>query len=332
MGRLETLKRFVGGCSFTALPLVCLLLVGALGGHSQSAPAITTRPNPPPIAVKTELVVLPVRVIDGTGDSIRGLSVNNFRVYEDGRVQRISLFQLEDTPVTVGLVVDHSRSMGPKLAEVVAAISSFAQSSNPQDEMFIVDFNDSVSFQLPGGKPFTHDQSELASAASAVSVGGKTALYDAVYEALKHLDLAHGDKKALIVVSDGGDNASNHKYAEVLALARRSQAVIYAIGLIGAPNEAEQDPRILRRLCDDTGGMAFFPEASQTVVMVTARIASALREQYTLGFTSNRTDADHSFRKIQVKVNAPGHGKIRVQTRPGYSNTDPVAISGKHGS
>ena len=275
--------------------------------------------------------MLPVRVIDGNGDFVSGLSVDNFRVYEDGRLQRISLFQREDTPVTVGLVVDHSRSMGPKLAEVATAIISFAQSSNPQDEMFVVDFNDNVSLELPGGNPFTHDPAELASAVSAVSAGGGTALYDAVIEGLNHLQLAHADKKALIIVSDGGDNASTHKYADVLALARRSQAAIYSIGLVDAPNQ-EADRKVLQRLSNDTGGMAFFPEARQSVVSVSARIAHVLREQYTLGFAPDKTGSDHSFRKIEVKVTAPGRGKIRIQTRPGYSNTEPPAIAGKRGS
>jgi Ca-activated chloride channel family protein len=311
------------------LVLVYLPPMRTRAEYSQSAPALP--PMGPAIAIKTKLVVLPVRVLDANGAFVTGLSLDNFRVFEDGRLQRISLFQREDTPVSVGLVVDHSRSMGPKLAEVAAAIFSFAQSSNPQDEMFVVDFNDSVSIEQPGGTPFTHEPSELASAISAVSANGQTALYDAVIEGLNHLRLAHGDKKALVIVSDGGDNASKHTYAEVLALARRSQTAIYAIGLIGAPNEAEQDPRILQRLCNDTGGMAFFPEARQTVAAVTARIAGALREQYTLGFVPYETGNRQSFRKLKLQVSAPGRGKLRVQTRPGYSNAEPVGIAGKHG-
>jgi VWFA-related protein len=281
--------------------------------------------------VKAELVVLPVRILDQNGDFVSGLTVDNFRVYEDGRLQRVSLFQREDTPVAVGLVVDHSRSMGPNLAEVATAILSFAQSSNPQDEMFVVDFSDSNSLELPSGNPFTHDPAELASAVSAVSAGGGTALYDAVIEGLNHLQLAHGDKKALIIVSDGGDNASKHKYGDVLALARRSQTVIYSIGLVGAAGQ-EEDRGVLQRLSNYSGGMAFFPEASQSVLNVSARIARALREQYTLGFAPDRTSSDRSFRKIEVKVTAPGRGKIRVHTRRGYSNTEPAAISGKRGS
>ena len=159
--------------------------------------------------------------------------------------------------MTVGLIVDHSRSMGPKLPEVAAAVSAFAQSSNPQDEMFVVDFNDDVSVELLDGKPFTNDPHELEKAVSAVSARGRTALYDAVAEGLNHLQFGHWDKKALIIVSDGGDNASRHKFSQVLALAQRSQVVIYSIGLVDA-NE-EENPNVLRRLCKDTGGIAYFP-------------------------------------------------------------------------
>jgi Ca-activated chloride channel homolog len=327
----QKLKQSRSCCSFTAFLLVCLLPIGVLDGYSQSASAPPSPPVPPLIAVKTELVVLPVRVIDGNGDFVSGLTVDAFRVYEEGRLQRISLFQREDTPVTVGLIVDHSRSMGPKLAEVITAIISFAHSSNPQDEMFVVDFSDRVSLEQPGGSPFTHDPSELARAVSAVSADGQTALYDAVIEGLNHLQLAHGDKRALIIVSDGGDNASRHKYADVLALAQRSQTVIYSIGLIGADNQ-EENPKVLQRLSNDTGGTAFFPDATESVMKVSARIAHDLREQYTLGFAPDKTGNERSFRKIQVKVTAPGRGKIRVQTRPNYSSTGQAATPGKRGS
>lgn len=329
-GRPQTHKRFGRSGSFSAPLLAYLLLIGGVASYSQSAPVGPSPYVPPSIAVKAELVVLPVRVVDENGAFVSGLSLDSFRVFEDGRPQRISLFQREDTPVTVGLVVDHSRSMGPKLAEVATAIFSFAQSSNPQDEMFVVDFNDSVSLEQPGGNPFTHEPSELASAVSAVSADGQTALYDAVIEGLNHLQLAHGDKRALVIISDGGDNASRHRYADVLALARRSQTIIYAVGLIGADGQ-EENPTVLQRLCNDTGGMAFFPEARQTVMTVTGRIARALREQYTLGFAPDGTGSKQSFRKITVKVSAPGRGKLHIQTRPGYSNTKPTAIAGKSG-
>ncbi len=269
------------------------------------------------IVSKTELVVLPVNVTDANGNSISGLSLQNFRVYEEGQLQKVTAFQEGDIPVTVGLIVDHSRSMGPKLPEVAAAVSAFAQSSNPQDEMFVVDFNDDVSVELLNGKPFSSDAHELEKAVSAVSARGRTALYDAVAEGLIHLQLGHWDKKALIIVSDGGDNASQQKYSQVLALAQRSQVVIYSIGLVDADGD-EANPSVLRRLSKDTGGIAFFPMSLKSVADISKRIARDLREQYTLGFVPEKTGASDSFRQIRVKVDAPGHGKCHVRTRSGY--------------
>ena len=291
-----------------------LLLCGAAAYTRTPQPAQTTT-NQGTISVVTELVVLPVRVTGEDGDFVSGLAQERFRVYEDGRRQPITLFRQEDTPVTVGLVVDHSRSMGPKLQNVAAAVSAFAQSSNPEDEMFVVDFGDRVSVELPGGKPFTSNPRELAQAVSAVSARGMTALYDAVAEGLNHLKIGHSDKKALIIVSDGGDNASGRKYADILDLAHRSQAVIYAIGLVGS--QEEENPDILRRLCKDTGGLAFFPTEAQSVSDISASIAHDLREQYTIGFDPEKKN-DGSFRKIRVEVTAPGLGKLRVRTRSGY--------------
>jgi len=323
--RSQMLGLFRSSCySFAALLLL------SLAGYSQSLPA---PPLPPPvIAVRTELVVLPVRVTDANGDFVSGLSADDFRVYQDRHLQELSLFQREDTPVAVGLLVDHSRSMGPKLAEVVSAIVAFSKSSNPQDEMFVVDFNDDVSLELPGGTPFTHDPMELVKAVSAVSARGRTALYDAVNVGLNHLLLATTDKRALIIVSDGGDNASQHKYGEILAAARRSQTVIYSIGLIGDPNQEDEDPKLLQRLCNETGGIAFFPMARESVTDVSARIARDLREQYTLGFSPDNNNGGQSFRKIEVKVTAPGRGKIHVQTRRGYFNAERPADPGKPAS
>jgi VWFA-related protein len=266
--------------------------------------------------VKTELVALPVRVTDANGSFVSGLGLHDFRVYEDKRLQKVTLFQEGDTPVTVGLVVDHSRSMGPKLAEVATAVSSFAQSSNLQDEMFVVDFNDDVSVELMDGKAFTNDPKELAKAVTSVHARGRTALYDAVAEGLLHVQLGHCDRKALIIVSDGGDNASQQKFSQVLALAQRAQVLIYSIGLIGDTEEV--NPAVLRRLSKATGGIAYFPDSSHTVTSISIQIARDLREQYTLGFSPENANKIHSFRKIEVKVAAPGHGKIRVQTRSGY--------------
>lgn len=297
-----------------------LLFFCGISTYWQSLSSQSVSPNAAgrsTIFARTELVVLPVSVTDANGNFISGLNEQDFRVYEDGKLQRVTSFQEGDTPVTVGLIVDHSRSMGPKLPEVAAAVSAFAQSSNSQDEMFVVDFNDDVSVELMDGKAFTSDPKELAKAVFSVRARGRTALYDAVAEGLVHLQLGNWNKKALIIVSDGGDNASQQKYSQVLALAQRSQAAIYSVGLVDA-DEDEENPDVLRRLSKNTGGVAFFPMSLESVTEISKRIAQDLREEYTLGFVPEKTDTKDSFRKIAVKVEAPGHGRVHVRTRPGY--------------
>ena len=183
--------------------------------------------------------------------------------------------------------------------------------------MFVVDFNDDVSVELLNGKAFTDDPEELAKAVTAVRARGRTALYDAVAEGLLHLQLGHYDRKALIIISDGGDNASTQKFQQVLTLAQKSQVVIYSIGLIG--DSGEVDPNVLRHFSKATGGIAYFPDRTHTVASISAQIARDLREQYTLGFAPEKANDAHDFRKIEVKVTVPGQGKLRVRTRTGYS-------------
>jgi VWFA-related protein len=269
------------------------------------------------ISVSTNLVVLPVNVTDSRGAFVPGLRREDFRVYEDGQLQNLSLFAEEDSPVTVGLLVDHSRSMGPKLDEVAAAVSGFADSSNPQDEMFVVDFSDNVSIESFSGQPFTSDPKNLRRALLAVSADGQTALYDAIAEGLKHLEQGGRDSKALVIVSDGGDNASRHKYSDVLVLARQAHAKIYSIGLVGSSGE-EENPRALERICKDTGGIAFLVRPGQNVAEIANIIARDLREQYVLGYMPANPAKRNSFRKLSVKVDAPRVGRVRVRTRSGY--------------
>jgi len=270
------------------------------------------------IAVSANLVLLPVKVTDARGTFVSGLKMEDFRVFEDGQLQKLTVFEEGDTPVTVGLVVDHSRSMGAKLSDVVAAVTSFAHSSNSQDEMFVVDFNDDVLIELMRGKAFSNDAKELEEALRAVSARGRTALYDAVSEGLHHLQYGHLERKALIIISDGGDNASHLKYSQVLAQARQSQSLIYSVALVGSDNE-EENPGLLRRLCKDTGGIAYFPRAGESVTNVSTQIARDLREQYTLGYAPQNMKRADAFRKIEVKVGAPGRGRLHVRTREGYS-------------
>jgi len=297
-------------------PLAVLLLFSSVATLSKSQQSSSPSAASSAISVTSELVALPVRVTDAHGNVVSGLNLQDFTVFEDGRPQKLTLFQQEDAPVTVGLIVDHSRSMGPKLPEVAAAVAAFAHSSNPQDEMFVVDFNDAVWLQILGGKPFTNSASELEKAIASVSARGRTALYDAVSEGLNHLRFGHCEKKALIIVSDGGDNASHQKFSQILTLAQHSQVLIYSIVLQGEGQE--ENPGVLRRLSKSTGGISYFPRSADTIAGISALIARDLRDQYTLGFAPEKHANNASFRKIQVKVSAPGRNNLHVRYRPGY--------------
>jgi VWFA-related protein len=276
------------------------------------------------ISVRTELVAVPVTVTDARGHHVLGLGQENFRVYEDGRPQPITVFHHGEVPVTLGVIVDRSQSMRSKRAALMAAVSAVLESSGPDDELFGVDFNDDVSLALHGDRVFTNDASELAAALSAVRAEGRTALYDGVAEGLRHLELGHSQRNVLIVVSDGGDNASRQTYAQVVALARRSQAVIFAIGLLGTAPAAEdaaedEDAGLLTRLCKETGGTAYFPRSIEASAAVSHQIARDLRELYTLGFSPGPRTDGRTFRKIAVTVSAPGLGRLHVRTRAGYA-------------
>ena len=269
------------------------------------------------IAVKVGLVVLHATVLDSKGITVSGLHKEDFQVFEDGVPQQIDSFTHEDIPVTVGLVVDNSGSMGPKRPEVIAAALVFARSSNPQDQMFVVNFNEKVSFGLPHDTPFTDEAAPLRAAMSRIAANGMTALYDAVAAALEHLKKGNRDKKVLIVISDGGDNASRQKLAQIMAMAKRSDAIIYTIGLFDE-DDPDRNPGALRQLAKATGGEAFLPESVNDVVPICERIAHDIRNQYTIAYVPANEKQDGTYRIIQVKAGSPGRGRLAVRTRAGY--------------
>ena len=273
----------------------------------------------PIISVHSELVVVPVSVTDAGGNHVTGLTQNDFAIRDNGKAEPVAVFVQGDVPVTLGLVVDRSQSMRAKGPALRMALAALLGPSRPDDEPFGVNFDDEASLALANGRLFTSDTNEIAVALSGVIPGGRTALIDGVAEGLRHLPMGHSLKNALVVVSDGGDNASRSTPAEVLALARRSQAVIYAIGLLGTPPvEEEEDAQMLIRLCKDTGGIAYFPKSLEEVSTAAHQIARDLREQYTLGFSPGPHAGAPSFRKIEVTVSAPGRGRLHVRTRAGY--------------
>ncbi|MGA2983956.1 MAG: VWA domain-containing protein [Terriglobia bacterium] len=269
------------------------------------------------ISVDVGLVVLPVVVTDRKGQAVSGLEKSNFQVFEDGRPQEIDLFEAEDVPVTVGLVVDNSGSMAAKRPEVIAAAEAFAKSSNPYDQMFVVNFNQRVFMGLPKGVPFTGDVQQLRGALSRTPASGNTALYDGISVALDHLNAGTANRKALIIVSDGGDNASRLKFPGLLKRAEASIAQIYALGVYDQSFEGE-DMSKLRRLSKVTGGKSYFPASPSEMTGICAQIAQDLRRQYTIGYHPSNQNSLGKYHSIRVTAMATRDGKLHVSTRAGY--------------
>lgn len=314
--------------------MICSLLLSVFlpaSARSQTAPGNTSGSSSPQV-IKSEayLVVLPVTVTDRHGHSVAGLKQEDFRVYDDGKPQAIRLFMHGDAPVTAGLVIDCSGSMKENRDEVAEAAKDFLASSNPQDQIFVVNFNETAHLGLPASLPFTSDVSQLVSAVETGPSKGLTALYDAVALSLRHLALGANQKKALLIVSDGGDDASHSNFRKTLAAVQRSSTVIYTIGIV-ASDQANVDPGALKKMAKETGGQSYFPKSTEQLPGISQQIARDLREQYTIAFLPDRAGRKTGFRKIRVTVKAPGHGGLKVRTRPGYlaSGTAAGADSGK---
>jgi Ca-activated chloride channel family protein len=269
------------------------------------------------VEVDVDLVVLQATVSDRKGGFASDLSARNFHVYEDGVLQSLLLFRHEDVPVTVGIVVDHSGSMRPKLAHVIEAARAFARSSNPRDQLFVVNFNEHVTMGLPANESFTDRPDEIDAAISNTRVEGQTALYDAIDRGLDRLKSGSAAKKALIVISDGGDNASASGLAEVLKKAEGSNAAIYTLGIFD-DDDADRNPDVLRRLARTTGGEAYFPRHLEDVLAICESIARDIRHQYTLGYVSTNVARTGAYRRIRVSAEADRDGKLQVRTRSGY--------------
>jgi Ca-activated chloride channel homolog len=273
--------------------------------------------------VDVDLVVLHATVRDRKGGFVSGLRKENFQVFEDGAPQAIRVFQHEDVPVAVGLVVDNSGSMRRKRKDVTAAALAFVRSSNPHDQMFVVNFNERVSLGLPNTELFSASPAELEDALNGVPANGETAVYDAIEAGLAQLTKATLDKKALIVISDGGDNASHHTLGQVLDSAGRSDVTIYTVGLFDEDDQ-DRNPGVLRKIARATGGEAFLPEETSEVVPICERIAEDIRNQYTIGYVPLNQKFDSAYRTIRVTAAEPHNGKYVVRTRAGY-----IASSGR---
>jgi Ca-activated chloride channel family protein len=292
------------------------------------------QPPPPPgtssspqkgerIRISTDLVVLHATVTDDHRQFVNGLKESNFRVFEDKVEQKVSAFANEDVPVTMGLVIDNSGSMREKRAQVNAAALTFVRTSNPQDEVFVVNFNDEYYLDL--NEDFTNDQRELNEALSRIDARGSTALFDAIIGSLDHLKKGHKDKRVLLVITDGDDDASRKTLAYTVQVAQQSDAQIFAIGVF-SDQDRKSDKKMIRnskkeltQLASVTGGEAYFPDNLEQVTAVCQQVAHDIRNQYTLGYYPSNTAKDGTFRQVQVQLIPPkDRSKMTVRTRTGY--------------
>lgn len=289
----------------------CLVLVCA------AVAAAPQRQQPPTFRSETRLVVLQATVRDSHGVLVSDLDQRAFTVYENGQPQPITLFHRDDVPVSIGLVIDNSGSMRTARPRVEAAARSFANASNPLDELFVENFADTVHLDIP----MTTDPRALKEGLGAIDAIGGTALYDALKTAQAYLD-AHAarQRRALVVVTDGNDNASEATLADVEKQAEARDTVIYAIGLFGSnPSSEKRGRHDLDALTSRTGGTAYYPATLDDIDGVAVQLARQIRSQYTIAYAPLNQKLDGSYRSI--RVTATGHGHLTVQTRPGYRAT-----------
>ncbi len=282
-------------------------------------PAVAQQDQEPAVfRSETRLVVLHASVVDKNGKLVTNLPQSAFKVYENGTEQPIKLFKREDVPVSMGILIDDSGSMRDKRAKVAAAALALVKASNPQDEVFIVNFNDEVYLD----QPFTNDINKLEQALEKIDSRGGTAMRDAVSMSIDYMNKHHKrDKKVILVVTDGNDTASSETLERLVQKARQSEVLIYGIGLLNEeePREAKKAQRALKALTEASGGMVYYPKLLPEVDKVALQVAHEIRNQYIIAYTPHIQTLDGSFRQIKVTVNAPGHPTVR--TRNGYYAT-----------
>lgn len=279
-----------------------------------------TSDQPAIFKAETRLVVLHASVADKNGKLLTNLPEKAFKVYENGAEQTIKDFRREDVPVSLGLVIDNSGSMRDKRAKVERAALDLVRASNPQDEVFIVNFNDDAYLDVD----FTNDIRKLEAGVARVDSRGGTALRDAITMSIDYLKKkGKKDKKVLLVVTDGNDTASSERNTleNLVANARQSEVLIYAVGLLNEEDrhEAKKAKRVLNALTEASGGLAYYPKELMDVDRIALQVAHEVRNQYMLAYEPTVEALDGSFRQIRVTVNGPGRPTVR--TRTGYYAT-----------
>jgi Ca-activated chloride channel family protein len=264
---------------------------------------------------QVEEVVLHATVVDDKQRIVTNLEKAAFTVYEDGRPQTITSFRHEDIPVAMGIVVDNSGSMREKRQKVNAAALNLVRSSNPSDEVFIVNFNDEYYLD----QDFTANINKLKEGLEKIEARGGTALYDAVVASADHLKGAKLDKKVIFVVTDGEDNASSESLEQAV---RRLQAengpTVYAIGILGEEEHPKRAKRALQVISERTGGIAFFPKTLDEVDAISRTVAHDIRSQYTIGYKPATPKNQGGYRQVKVDAHSRSYGKLTVRTKSGY--------------
>jgi Ca-activated chloride channel homolog len=271
-------------------------------------------------------VLLHASVIDDRQHIVTTLDRTAFTVFEDGKPQQIISFRHEDIPVAMGILIDNSGSMREKRNKVNQAALNLVRSSNPKDEVFIVNFNDEYYLD----QDFTNDLLKLKDALDKIDTRGGTALYDAVVASAEHLKRnARLEKKILFVVTDGEDNASNENLEQaVKQLQVENGPSVYSIGILGDEEHPKKARRALEIISDRTGGIAFFPRTLDEVDEISKTIAHDIRNQYTIGYKPTNPKTAGGFRQIRVEAKSKGHKKMVVRTKSGYYAGAPPASSG----
>ena len=271
-------------------------------------------------------VLLHATVVDDKQHIVTNLDKTAFTVLEDGKPQNIVSFRHEDIPVSIGIVIDNSGSMREKRAKVNQAALNLVRASNPQDEVFVVNFNDEYYLD----QDFTNDLLKLKEALEKIDAKGGTALYEAVVASGDHLKRnAKLEKKVILVVTDGEDNASRETLEQaVKQLQQENSPTVYAIGILGDEEHPKRAKRALEIITQRTGGVSFFPKTLDEVDAISRTIAHDIRNQYTIGYKPTNPRTSGGFRQIRVDARAKGHNKLIVRTKSGYYAGGQAAASG----
>jgi VWFA-related protein len=330
------------------LALLLLILVGLLAGReaicqekeggeqrrkvvkpeleSKSPQQAPAKPRGYTIGVNVDLIVIHTSVVDKTGHFVSGLKKESFTVYEDGVAQTISSFNQEDVPVSLGIILDTSGSMRHKIDLVNKAALSFIRASNPEDQVFLVGFNDQVELL----EDFTGDIEAIADSLDNIIVTGGTALYDAIYLGVQKAQTGSKPKKAIIVITDGEDRDSYYKLDELVAKVQESDVQVYSVGFLNpipdkglfgkwSKSVPEKAHDAMARISEETGAKAFFPKKPEEMAAIVAEIAHELRNQYSVGYLSTNTARDGSYRRVKIVLDSANASKYLPRYRRGYT-------------